>query len=120
MLEVETEKGPATLTKFEQIEASKNTAELTAVLEAVKRLKQECNLMIYTDSEYVAAGFEQGWIENWEEQGWTTAKGKEVVNKELWIELKARIGLEVIFQVKENHSYRAWLETQVKGGTGNV
>lgn len=120
MLEVDTEKGPATLTKLEQIEASKNTAELTAVVEAVKRLKHDCRLVIYTDSECVAAGFEQGWIENWEEQGWLTAKGKEVANKDLWIELKARIGTEVVFQVKENHSYRVWMENQLKGGLINV
>ena len=70
---------------------SKNTTnnimEITAVLEAVKMLKYECEITIYSDSAYVVNAFLQGWIYNWQKNNWKTADKKPVKNKELWQEL---------------------------------
>ena len=64
-----------------------NIMEITAVIEALKCLKFECDVKVYSDSAYVVNGFKQGWIYNWIKKGWKTADGKEVKNKELWQEL---------------------------------
>lgn len=70
---------------------SKNTTnnimELTAIIEGLKALKQECEVELYSDSAYSINGFNQGWIYNWIKKGWKTSDGKDVKNKELWQEL---------------------------------
>lgn len=64
-----------------------NIMEITAVLEAVKMLKYECEITIYSDSAYVVNAFKQGWIYNWQKNNWKTADKKPVKNQELWKEL---------------------------------
>lgn len=64
-----------------------NKMELTAVIEGIKAIKKSCNLTIYTDSAYVHNAFTQGWIENWQNNGFKNAQKKPVANKELWLEL---------------------------------
>ena len=61
--------------------------EITAVLEALKLLKVECNVKIYSDSAYVVNAFNQGWIYNWKKNNWKTAGKTPVKNQELWEEL---------------------------------
>ena len=63
---------------------TEHQASLTAIIEAVKRMRKKCHLMIYTDSEYVAAAFTQGWIEQWVVKDWKTSAGKDVANREEW------------------------------------
>ena len=64
-----------------------NIMELTAILEALKVLKTECDVELYSDSAYSVNGFNQGWIYNWIKKGWKTADGKDVKNKEIWQEI---------------------------------
>ena len=68
-------------------ETTNNIMELTAILEALKALKSECEVELYSDSAYSVNAFNQGWIYNWIKKGWKTADGKEVKNKEIWQEL---------------------------------
>ncbi len=63
--------------------------EITAVLEALKLLKFECEVEIYSDSAYVVNAFNQGWIYNWQKNNWKTASKEPVKNRELWEELYA-------------------------------
>ena len=64
-----------------------NIMEITAVIEALKILKNPCNVTVYSDSAYVVNCFNQGWIYNWIKKGWKTAGNEPVKNKELWQEL---------------------------------
>ena len=66
-----------------------NIMEISAVIEALKCLKVESDVQIYSDSAYVVNAFNQGWIYNWIKKGWKTADGKSVKNQELWQELYA-------------------------------
>ena len=70
-------------------ETTNNIMELTAILEALKALKTECEVELYSDSAYSVNAFNQGWIYNWIKKGWKTAGGKEVKNKEIWQEIYA-------------------------------
>ena len=67
-------------------DTTNNIMELTAVIEALKSLKESCNITITTDSQYVKNGITQ-WIYNWKKNGWKTANKKPVKNKNLWISL---------------------------------
>ena len=64
-----------------------NIMEVSAVIEALKILKNPCNVTVYSDSAYVVNCFNQGWIYNWIKKGWKTAGNEPVKNKELWQEL---------------------------------
>ena len=64
-----------------------NIMEVNAVIEALKILKNPCNVTVYSDSAYVVNCFNQGWIYNWIKKGWKTAGNEPVKNKELWQEL---------------------------------
>ena len=68
-------------------QTTNNIMEITAVIEALKCLKVESNVQIYSDSAYTVNAFNQGWIYNWIKKGWKTASGEPVKNKELWQEL---------------------------------
>lgn len=64
-----------------------NIMEITAVIEALKCLKFECEAKVHSDSAYVVNCFNQGWIYNWRKNNWKTASKEPVKNKELWEEL---------------------------------
>lgn len=68
-------------------ETTNNRMELTAVIEALKALKKECRITLYTDSRYVMDGINQ-WMPNWKSNGWrTTNKKSPVKNIDLWQQL---------------------------------
>lgn len=64
-----------------------NIMKITAVIEALKCLKNECKATVYSDSAYVVNCFNQGWIYNWKKNNWKTSTKGPVKNKELWEEL---------------------------------
>ena len=68
-------------------DTTNNIMEITAVVEALKLLKFECDVQIYSDSAYVVNAFNQGWIKNWQKNNWKTASKEPVKNRELWEEL---------------------------------
>ena len=70
-------------------ETTNNIMEVTAVIEALKCLKVESDVQVYSDSAYTVNAFNQGWIYNWFKNGWRTANKEPVKNKELWEELYA-------------------------------
>jgi ribonuclease HI len=63
-----------------------NKMELQAVIEALKLLKRECEVEIYTDSNYVKDGITK-WIFNWKKNGWKNAKKQPIKNMGLWQDL---------------------------------
>ncbi len=63
-----------------------NRMELTAVIRALESLKRDCDILLYTDSQYVKNGIES-WIHGWKKNGWKTSDRKPVKNADLWREL---------------------------------
>jgi ribonuclease HI len=57
-----------------------NRMELRAVIEAIKVIKEPCEIDIYTDSQYVQKAIEQ-WL-----SGWIKKDFKNVKNIDLWRE----------------------------------
>jgi ribonuclease HI len=68
-----------------------NQMELTAATEALVALSDRSgNIVVYTDSVYVIRGITQ-WIWGWMRNGWRTAEGKDVLNKDHWQALAAQV-----------------------------
>ncbi len=116
ILEIETAKGPATLSKTEYMkEATEHQAELQAMIAALKRLKKPCALSIYTDSEYLAGALERGWIAEWKEKEWKNAKGQPIAHMTEWQETAILLN-EHRFQclVGSRHSYYTWMQQEAR------
>lgn len=69
-----------------------NRMEIMAAIESFKSLigtktLSTNKIRLYTDSTYMIKGITQ-WIHGWKRNGWKTAEGKEVTNKDLWLQLE--------------------------------
>lgn len=64
-----------------------NRMELTAAIEALRALKEPCRVQLHTDSTYLQRAFTDGWVRNWQRNGWRTVSKKPVENQDLWQEL---------------------------------
>ena len=61
-----------------------NRMELFAVIQALRSLKESCDVTIYTASAYVAEAFLKSWITSWQKNDWKTNGKAEVKNQDLW------------------------------------
>lgn len=80
--------------------------ELKAVIEGLKALKvRDWEVLVHTDSAYVANAFAQGWLEKWQANGWKNSRKEEVANQDLWRELLSLyIGNRVTFVKVKGHA----------------
>jgi len=67
-------------------QTTNNRMELTAVIEALRRLGGPCRVRLVTDSQYVVQGITK-WVPGWIRQNWTNSRKKPVLNSDLWKEL---------------------------------
>jgi ribonuclease HI len=84
-----------------------NRMELLAAIMALKKIKMNSDVVIYTDSIYVKNGITE-WMVKWKKNGWKNANKKPVKNKDLWLKLDGLCK-------KNNVSWR-W----VKGHSTNI
>ena len=68
-------------------ETTNNRMELSAVITALKALKEPCNVTLTTDSKYVCDAINKGWLNSWKKNSWKKADKKPVLNIDLWQEL---------------------------------
>ncbi len=72
-----------------ELDTTNNQMELLAVIQALNHLSPASSLMIICDSEYVLNGITI-YIHRWKKNGWITADGNAVKNRDLWEELDAK------------------------------
>ncbi|RYZ80263.1 MAG: ribonuclease HI, partial [Moraxellaceae bacterium] len=60
-----------------------NRMELMAAIEGLSALKETCDVLLTTDSQYVLKGVTE-WIAGWKRNGWKTAAKQPVKNADLW------------------------------------
>jgi len=69
-------------------DTTNNRMELLAAIGALEALREPCDVVLYTDSQYVRRGITE-WMANWVRRGWKTAGGEAVKNRDLWERLHA-------------------------------
>ena len=87
-------------------DTTNNRMEMIAVIEALKLIKSDCEISLYTDSKYVMDGVNK-WLSGWKQKDWKTSNKKPVKNQDLWESIDACI-------TKHNIEWH-W----VKGHAGN-
>lgn len=65
-----------------------NRMELMAAIAALEALRETCDVVLHTDSQYVRQGITL-WMPNWLRRNWRTAGGGAVKNQDLWERLQA-------------------------------
>lgn len=60
-----------------------NRMELMGAIEALRALKKECDVVLWTDSQYVKKGMTE-WLAGWKAKGWRNAAKEPVKNVDLW------------------------------------
>lgn len=86
-----------------------NRMELTAAVQALKALKEPCNVTLIADSKYVVDAIKQGWLKNWKAKGWINSKKKSIPNKDLWIEFdNLLMQHSVTFEWTKGHAENAF------------
>jgi ribonuclease HI len=78
-----------------------NRMELRAAIEGLRTLREECEVEVITDSEYLKNGI-TSWIANWKKRNWMTAQKKPVINRDLWEELDR--------EVERHHAQWSWIK----------
>ena len=68
-------------------DTTNNRMELYAVIQALRALKESCEITLYTDSAYVSDAFLKDWITSWQKNKWRTSNKEEVKNQDLWLAL---------------------------------
>lgn len=71
---------------FIQARGANNIAELTAAIEALRRVPEGAEVILCSDSQYTVKGLGE-WLPGWIKKGWKTASGSPVLNQELWQQL---------------------------------
>ena len=87
-------------------DTTNNRMELQAALEALRALKEPCQVTLFTDSEYLKKGITE-WMPNWKRRNWQR-KGGKLANVDLWMKLDEEIARHEI--------HWHW----VRGHAGNV
>ena len=87
-----------------------NRMELTAAIEGLGRLKEPCEVTLYSDSKYLVDAITQNWVYQWREKGWK--RGKEPAkNPDLWERLLALLEIHsVTFVWVKGHDGHAYNE----------
>jgi ribonuclease HI len=70
-------------------------------------LSEPCEVVIFTDSQYVLNGMSE-WLEKWKTRGWRTADKKSVKNQDLWRQLHA--------EAAKHHITWRWVKAHAGNG----
>ena len=70
-----------------EAQTTNNRMELTAVISALRALKEPCRVELYTDSKYVADAVMNRWVYAWRAKGWIKSDKKPALNVDLWEQL---------------------------------
>jgi ribonuclease HI len=67
-----------------------NRMELQAAIQALSVLNQACEIVFFTDSQYLRQGI-LSWIHGWKRNGWKTSTKEPVKNVDLWQRLDSLV-----------------------------
>lgn len=73
-----------------------NRMELLAVIEALRALKEPCQVAVFTDSKYIVDAVNKGWARRWQANGWRRNPREKALNPDLWAQLLALLDTHAV------------------------
>ncbi len=71
-----------------------NRMELMGAIRGLEALKEPCEVILTTDSQYLVNAIEKGWVHKWKANNWMRNRKEEALNRDLW---------ERLLKVMEKH-----------------
>ncbi len=88
-----------------ELDTTNNRMELKSIIEALKILKEKCEVTIYSDSAYAINPFIKNWIYDWIKNNWKNSEKNEIKNVDLWKLLLEQVNSHIVNFVKvKGHS----------------
>ena len=81
-----------------------NRMEIMAAIVALEALKNESDVTLFSDSEYVVNGISKGWAAGWRAKAWRGQNGEPRLNFDLWEQLLVLSRHSVGFRWIRGHS----------------
>ena len=98
-----------------------NRMELLAPIEALSRLKEPCEVAVYSDSAYLVNAFLQNWLTNWVRRNWIKSDKKPVENRDLWeMLLKFTQIHQITWHKVKGHADNPWNNRCDELATGEI
>ncbi len=98
-----------------------NRMELTGVIQALKTLKEPCEVNLTTDSKYVCDSVNKGWVYSWKNNNWKKSDKKPALNVDLWEELLNLLAMhKVNFIWVKGHNSHPYNERCDSLATGEI
>ena len=72
-------------------DTTNNRMEVFAAIQGLSALKEDCNVLLYSDSAYLVNAMNNGWLKQWQANDWKLADNKPVKNVDLWHALVAKM-----------------------------
>lgn len=81
-----------------------NRMELLAAVAALEALKEPCEVLLTSDSQYLTRAIKEGWLQSWKKKGWRKADNKTPANIDLWLRLDELLSIhKVTFRWVRGH-----------------
>ncbi|PID58641.1 ribonuclease HI [candidate division KSB3 bacterium] len=61
-----------------------NRMEMMAVIAGLEALEGACEVMLYSDSQYIVNSINKGWVYRWKANNWMRNKKERALNVDLW------------------------------------
>ncbi len=104
---------------FGKITGTYHKAVLTALIEALERFKEPCEIYIHTEDVFVLNMIELN-LAVWAEKEFQTTKGKPVANQEEWAKIWDLSNKHLLLTEPGEHGYTEWLLTEMERRKKNV
>jgi len=65
-------------------DTTNNRMELMGVIVGLESLKEQCTVIVVSDSKYVVDAIEKGWAVKWRAKGWMRNNKDKALNPDLW------------------------------------
>ena len=90
-------------------DTTNNRMELLGAIRGLEALNQPCQVTLYSDSAYLCNAINQGWLVNWQRNGFLKKDKKPVENVDLWKSLLIQMEKHRISFVKvKGHADNAY------------
>lgn len=86
---------------------------LKAMINAFHILKKPCQTLINTQSRTIFNTINNGWLEGWQQSGFTNAKGEEVKNKDLWLMFLEKTTIHSYSISTGHHEYKNVMQSEL-------